>query len=254
MEYQMKNKGLLIALAVIGVIAVIVAVLFLGFLWGRGWFGRGCCRSWGRGNTFPGYGKSMMWEGDRGWSSRNGSLWSESNGGGNVLSIKEAEEALNSYIADYNAIEELHLSEIMIFDNHAYAIVKEEDTGIGAFELLVDPETLVVFPEMGPNMMWNLKYSHMRGGMMSGGLNSSTEKMPISEEEALEIANEYLSRNGSGLIAEGHPDRFYGYYTIHTEKDGEIVGMLSVNGLDGEVFLHTWHGEFIEMTEHDDEH
>ena len=41
---------------------------------------------------------------------------------------------------------------------------------------------------------------------------------------------------------------FYGYYTIELEKDGQIVGMLSVNGYDGQVFYHTWHGVFIEMS------
>ena len=38
----MKNKGLVIALAVIGVIALIItAVLAFGMFWGRGWFGGG---------------------------------------------------------------------------------------------------------------------------------------------------------------------------------------------------------------------
>ena len=38
-------------------------------------------------------------------------------------------------------------------------------------------------------------------------------------------------------------------YTIDLERDGQIVGMLSVNGYDGQVFPHTWHGTFIEMSE-----
>ena len=42
---------------------------------------------------------------------------------------------------------------------------------------------------------------------------------------------------------------FYGYYTIDLEKDGQIVGMLSVNGFSGQVFPHTWHGDFIEMVD-----
>jgi hypothetical protein len=28
-----------------------------------------------------------------------------------------------------------------------------------------------------------------------------------------------------------------------------IVGMLSVNGYTGQIFLHTWHGNFIEESE-----
>ncbi len=41
---------------------------------------------------------------------------------------------------------------------------------------------------------------------------------------------------------------FYGYYTIDVERDGKIIGMLSVNGYTKQVFLHTWHGDFIEMS------
>ena len=108
---------------------------------------------------------------------------------------------------------------------------------------------------MGPNMMWNLKYGHMRGGMMGRGYNTSSIDMPIGGEEAINIANEYLSDNGSDLTADGHPDPFYGYYTIHTVKDSEVVGMLSVNGYDGDVYLHTWHGDFVEMSVHaEDDH
>ena len=40
--------------------------------------------------------------------------------------------------------------------------------------------------------------------------------------------------------------QFYGYYTLDFSKDGKIVGMLSVNGYSGQIFLHTWHGTFIE--------
>src|SRR3990172_6102115 len=55
-------------------------------------------------------------------------------------------------------------------------IVKESETGLGAFELLVDPASQVAYPEYGPNMMWNLKYGGLghnsmmggRGGMMGG--------------------------------------------------------------------------------------
>ena len=30
---------------------------------------------------------------------------------------------------------------------------------------------------------------------------------------------------------------------------GSVAGMLSVNGYSGQVFLHTWHGTFIEEAE-----
>jgi hypothetical protein len=42
---------------------------------------------------------------------------------------------------------------------------------------------------------------------------------------------------------------FYGYYTLDFSTNGKVVGMLSVNGYSGAVFLHTWHGTFIEELE-----
>ena len=240
----MKNKGLLIVLVVISAIAIISAAAFGGFfLGGRVFQGRSFgFRKW---NAFPMMGRGM-WGG--GWQPWTGSSSAQ------PLSIEEAESAISDYISGYGSNEELHIGEIMIFDNHAYAEVVEENTGIGAFELLVDPDSLTAFPEMGPNMMWNLKYGHMRGGMMGGGYAGSGVDMPVSGEEAIRIASEYLWDNESDLTSDSHPDPFYGYYTIHTLKDGDVYGMLSVNGYNGQVFLHTWHGDFIEMSDHDDEH
>jgi hypothetical protein len=240
----MKNKGVLITLAIIGVIAIAGVATADGFFWWRGGFGGGCCIGNQQWNTFPRMRGGMMWGG--GWQTNN--TFSSS-----VLSLEEAEDAINDYINGYRSDEELHIGEIMIFDNHAYAEVVEESTGIGAFEVLVDPSNLTVFPEMGPNMIWNLKYGHMRAGMMGSGFNNSELDMPISGEDATQIANEYLTNNGSDLTVGDEADTFYGYYTIHTLKDGEVYGMLSVNGYDGEVYIHTWHGSFIEMTEHEND-
>ncbi len=60
----------------------------------------------------------------------------------------------------------------MQFQWNYYAIVKEKSSGSGAFELLADPRTGTVFPEMEPNMMWNTRYSPMAtyGGEMTGGM------------------------------------------------------------------------------------
>ena len=47
----------------------------------------------------------------------------------------------------------------------------------------------------------------------------------------------------------GAPETFPGYYTMHTLRDGEIEGMLSVNAVTGEVWGHSWHGAFVAMSE-----
>jgi hypothetical protein len=176
------------------------------------------------------------------------------------LTVDQAKQAVESYLTGLNN-SDLELKEIMIFDNNAYARITEKSTGIGAMELLVDPVSLSVFPEYGPNMMWNLKYGHMGGavGMMGGygGMmgdrnanpGSVSATMTVTTDQAAKIAQQYLDQQFPGYQAASEPDPFYGYYTIDILKDGKPTGMLSVNGFSGQVFLHTWHGTFIEMSE-----
>jgi hypothetical protein len=183
-----------------------------------------------------------------------------------VGSIADAREAAEEALQGYGN-PDLEVAEVMEFANNYYAEVREKDTGIGAMELLVDKTTGQVYPEPGPNMMWNTKYGMMSGrgnmgpmmgsggrGMMGGqsfqqdpGSDTETE-MAVSPERAVEIANDYLGRVSPGTEA-AEAERFYGYYTLHTEKDGEITGMLSVNGYSGEVWYHSWHGPFVAMEE-----
>lgn len=180
------------------------------------------------------------------------------------LTLAEATEAVETYLSTLND-GNLELGEVMIFDNHAYAQIVEKDSGIGVMEVLVDPTTKAVYPEMGPNMMWNLKYGMMSGsggygmmgGMMGGyGFNNVdpanlSAEMPVSPEEAIEAAQTYLDAvfSAANLTADDHADPFYGYYTLHVNRDGETVSMLSVNGYTGQVFPHTWHGELLEMSD-----
>ncbi len=165
------------------------------------------------------------------------------------LSIQQATSAVNSYLAQLGN-PDLVLAHVMIFSNNAYARIEEKSTGIGAFELLVNPVTLAVTPEPGPNMMWNTKYSPMYNvmGWRMGG--SATEGpsavMPVSASDALKNAQSYLDQVLPGTqVAGDEIAHFYGYYTIDFMRDDKTVGMLSVNGYSGQVFLHTWHGTFI---------
>ncbi len=84
------------------------------------------------------------------------------------LTVDQAKQAAGKYIQSLN-IQGFEIGEVMIFDNNAYVVVKESDTGLGAFELLVDPVSQIAYPEYGPNMMWNLKYGGLNhSGMMFG--------------------------------------------------------------------------------------
>ncbi|MCL5999596.1 MAG: hypothetical protein M1546_26555 [Chloroflexi bacterium] len=166
------------------------------------------------------------------------------------LSIDHATTAVNGYLTELGN-KDLVLAEVMVFDNHAYGRIIEQSTGAGALEVLVDPVTQAVYPEPGPNMMWNAKYGHMNGmmGMMGSTAREATTAMPVSATEAIKAAQAYLDENLPGAKTAEDAETFYGYYTIDILRDGKVAGMLSVNGYTSQVFVHTWHGNFIEMSE-----
>jgi hypothetical protein len=175
-------------------------------------------------------------------------------------SLDAAKQAFTGYI-DRTGNQDLVLDEVMQFQWNYYAIVKERSSSNGAFELLADPHTGFVFPEMGPNMMWNTRYSPMAtlgggmmggmggfapGGMMSGtwGPTAPTTQPTVTTDQATQIAQHWLDQYQTGSTPEA-PDIFPGYYTLHITTDGRISGMLSVNAYTGQVWFHTWHGTFV---------
>ena len=164
-----------------------------------------------------------------------------------IITMEQAAQAARQYVAAYGN-PDLMLTEVMEFEDNFYVEVEEESTSIHAFELLVDRNTGAVSPEPGPNMMWNTRYGHM-GGMMGGWRGRSTGVMAVTPEQAPEIAQQWLDRFKPGTSAAQEADAFYGYYTIHVMKDGQVNGMLSVNGYSGEVWYHSWHGAFVQMKE-----
>ncbi len=174
---------------------------------------------------------------------------------GAPISDEEAVRIAQEAIAAYGN-PDLELAEVMAFDNHFYAQARERSTGRYAFEFLIDRYTGAVHPEPGPNMMWNARYGMMgRGiGMMSGWFFPSGE-MRLSPEEARQRAQAYLDQAMPGAVADEEADPFYGYYTLHILRDGRIIGMLSVHGATGQVWVHTWHGNFLRMVYgHEGEH
>lgn len=159
--------------------------------------------------------------------------------------IDAAEGIAEGYLTRFGN-PDIAIKEIMEFELNYYVVYYEKSTGIGAFEMLIDKSTGNIFPEYGPNMMWNLKYGH--GGMMGGWRTSPSAQMPIDVNEAKSIAQEYLNSAYPEAIAEEvHP--FYGYYTIHVTRGDRVFGMLSVNGYEGIVWYHSWHGDYIQSKE-----
>lgn len=280
------NQTLKIVLFVLAGLLIAAALTFAGFFFGQRqnplvefgygynatngnsmpFFNRGFGGMMGgfsnnRGNNFSTWRNNMMGGGMMG-----GYGYSANTTAGSTLTLDSARSAVQDYL-DALGDDNLEIEEVMLFNQNAYAIVVEKDSGVGAMELLVDPETLNVFPEYGPNRMWNLKYGMMGstsggcgfgsgrtcgGGGATGSLKLDGYNTVISMDEAADIANEYLADNIDSASVHLPGTAFYGYYTFDYVQDGQMSGMLSVNGSSGQVWLHTWHGQFIEEWELDE--
>jgi len=161
------------------------------------------------------------------------------------ISFDQVKLAGEQYLND-SGLQNVKVKEIMEFSNNFYIETVEKDSGFGAVELLLDKTSGDIFPEYGPNMMWNQKYG------MGSGFSGSQGNMTIDEQKAIELAKGYLARTNQNEFAADEGQKFYGYYTIDTvNKDGVGVGMLSVNGFSGQIWYHSWHGTFIKMQEYE---
>ncbi len=237
-----RNVGWMIA----GLLALTLAIGGAGLVLAQGPNGM-----MGGAGMYAGYG-GMMNGGPSGYGSMMGGTgmmggygtmggYATNSTGQQVTNLDQAQQAVQSYVKRYGN-SDLVTDEVMEFQQNFYAIVKEKSTGMGAFEVLVNKQTGAVFPEYGPDMMWNTKY-----GMMHWG-NDTTQPIAISADQATKLATDWLAQNQPGATTET-PDAFYGYYTLHITKDGTVTGMLSVNGYSGQVWYHTWHGAFIGMND-----
>ncbi len=229
-------------------------------------------------DSFGNYGfNSMM---GQGYSNNNGfnfgSMGSMMRGFFNQSNLNENNEPypvedltleVEKFLAHYG--DDLVIEDIFIFeDSDYYYSVVEKSTGKGAMELLVNPYTKAIYPEFGPNMMWNLKYGmHSGGGMMGNSYmgrgmmgnyytsyNDSNEGIvenTISSDEAYKKAEAYLAKYYPEISLGDDDHEFYGYYTFHVMKEGQPFGMLSVNGFTGYVWYHDWHGSLIDVIENE---
>ena len=173
---------------------------------------------------------------------------------GDALTLDEAVAVAGAYIAAQND-SNLALDEVLQFSNHFYALAVEVESGRAAFEFLIDPANGTVYPEPGPNMMWNLRYG-MHTGLYAGMMGqwnvpagADGVEMTVSPEQARESAQQFLDNTYSGLTAASEGDTFYGYYTFEVLQGDTVAGMLSVNGYTGQVWFHQWHGDFIAAAE-----
>ncbi|MHB0922764.1 MAG: hypothetical protein ACYC3H_02205 [Bellilinea sp.] len=160
---------------------------------------------------------------------------------GTRLTIEQAQSNLEENLVSES---NLALVEVMEFESNFYGVVVEKDSGRGAMELLVDPYSGAVYPEHGPNMMWNEKYGHM-------GSWYSTSGNALTLDEARAKAQAALDKEIPGAVVEGMGIEFYGYFTFDYAIDDTIAGMLSVRN-NGQTWIHNWHGNFIGEVELDE--
>ncbi len=156
------------------------------------------------------------------------------NSNGSLVSLGQASEIAKKYLAAKNN-PDLEVADLEEWEFNFYVEYKEKSTGIKAFQTLTDKYSGIVSPEMGPNMMWNTKY-----GMMG----TQPSAMTLTKEQAMASAQQFLDSRLPGTKAEDS-GMFYGYYHFDVKKDNKMYGMLDVNGYSGQVWYHTWHGNFI---------
>lgn len=227
--------------------------------WGYGWGPGGMMGGWWGGySPTQGYTSTVPY-GYRGWG-RSGMMGGMMGGWGwgvygytpnaTPLTLDQAITRAQNYVASFNN-SDLKLVEVEEYAGNLYGVVKEKSTGINAFQILVNKYNGVVYPEMGPNMMWNTKYSPMAWMMGVLWFNAPSAKMPVGVEQARANAAQFLKTYLPNTTLEDATDIFYGYYKLDVLQDGKTYGMLSVNGYTGAVWYHAWHGNFVGMKELD---
>jgi hypothetical protein len=186
-----------------------------------------------------GYGEHMMggagMMGRTGYAGMMGGAYRLAGDGRRVESLEAARQRAKVF-ADRLG---LRAGEVMSFSNGFYVELVTADRQ-GATEVLVDPADGSVSVEVGPAMMWNTTYG-MHPGVAAGA-------PLVSAAEVTTAAQRWLDDQRPGLTV-SDPQRFPGYWTLHTVRGGKIVGMMSVNAFTGVVWYHTSHGQFIAMSE-----
>jgi hypothetical protein len=159
-----------------------------------------------------------------------------------AITMDEAVQQAEDYAARIGS--NVQVAEAMEFERNYYAVLVEKDTGRGVAEILIDRYGRGIGLEPGPGMMWNLKY----GPAMHRKASEATDNT-LSLEDARQAAQDFLSARLSGATLNEGGYSFYGYYSFDYSADGNTAGMLSVNGLTGAVWPHTWHGAFLSERE-----
>ncbi len=167
------------------------------------------------------------------------------------LTMDQVEDRVRQYLSnleDHN----LEVKEIIEFTHRFYVVFSEKDTGINAFVGMVDAYTGQMFATHRPDMWWNTKYrgSSYKPSRGSPTLDWPSGPMTITKEQAWNTAQSSIDENIAGEVAKaGVVETFYGYYTIPILRQGDLVGLVSINGYTGGICYEACHGSLIDRVE-----
>lgn len=173
---------------------------------------------------------------------------------GQRMTIDQVEEMVKDYLRDLND-SNIQVEEIIEFANDFYVRFSEKDTGINAFAALVNPYTGRMYAGHHADKYWNTKYkgeSYRVSRSEREVIDWPSGPMTITEEQAWSSAQRSILGTGSGSIPDGElgsVESFYGYYTISILRQGNVVGLVNVNGYTGAVCYEACHGSLIDRVE-----
>ena len=231
----MNNKNLIIGLLLIVIVVLLTFLVFRPMM---------SDSNYGPGGNTPGQmGPGMMNNPGYNYNSGSGMMGNMRMGDmmalyypdARPISEDVARKSMESLATQYGS--NVEVEDFMIFSSNYYAVVKDVSSGKDIAEILVDRYSGSAYPEPGPNMMWNTQFG--AGRTKTGG-----SEYDLAEAENL--TNSFLS----GYLPEAkslESKEMPGYYTFDFGRQG-IEGMLSLNAFSGQIWVHTWHGPYLNET------
>lgn len=225
------NKNIIIGLLVLVVIILLAFIAFRPMMYSptygtggyqQGQMGPGMMNNPGYNYS---YGSGMM-------GNMMGNMMALYYPGSKPITQDEALKSMKSFARQYGS--SVEVEDFMVFSSNYYAVLKDTGSGQDIAEIIVDRYSGSIYPEPGPNIMWNTRFGAGRTG---------TGKYEYNITEAEKLAGDFLTGYLPGTqIMESK--QMPGYYTFDFGRN-DIEGMLSVNAFSGQIWVHTWHGSYL---------
>jgi hypothetical protein len=223
----MKKETIIVIIGVVVLVSLLIAIS-ASTLYPAPW-GRSDTRSYSGNNVIPGMrGPGMMGSGMMG-SGMMGStgMMALYTADASPITVTDARNRAQSYADRYYP--GAGIGDFMEFSLNYYAELRDA-SGMSIAEILVDRYTGAVTPEPGPNMAWN-----------TGRRSAAAVVYDLAGGKSR--AEQFLAGYLPGATIRESMS-YPGYYTFDFGR-AEVEGMLSVNAYTGDIWVHTWHGQYI---------